>query len=345
MTNKGISIDIWRFAASFLVVAIHISPFENIDGEFDFFLTAVLGRTAVPLFMMITGYYTLHKESEKKKSLISYTVKILKLYLFCILFYLPINFYMGIKGFDPENPSNFFLSVLKDIFINGTFYHLWYFPALFLGLWTVYFLIKRTGKKTGLAIVCLLYIIGLFGDGYYGFIKGNDVIKGFYDALFNVSDYTRNGLFYAPVFLYMGYLIKRAGKKGTYDFMYAFLLFLLMSAEGIILHRSGMQRHTAMYLFLVPLMYFLFRALIFQSGSENRKLRNMASDVYIFHPFLIVAVRFFSKLTGTEKIMVENNLLLYIIVCLLSVGTGLLCDILRRLRKSNVTPFRKPPSP
>lgn len=67
MTNKGISIDIWRFAASFLVVAIHISPFENIDGEFDFFLTAVLGRTAVPLFLMITGYYTLHKASENKK--------------------------------------------------------------------------------------------------------------------------------------------------------------------------------------------------------------------------------------------------------------------------------------
>lgn len=345
MTNKGISIDIWRFAASFLVAAIHISPFEKINGELEFFFTAVLGRIAVPLFLMITGYYILDMARENKKALVSYTAKILKLYIFCIFLYLPLNVYMGLEGTAEGKPETLILSVLKDIFINGTFYHLWYFPALISGLWAVYFLIKRTGKKAGIAITCLLYIIGLFGDGYYGFIEGNGIIKGFYDALFNISDYTRNGLFYAPVFLYMGYLIKRAGKKGTYDFMYAFLLFLLMSAEGIILHRSGMQRHTAMYLFLVPLMYFLFRALIFQSGSENRKLRNMASYVYIFHPFLIVAVRFFSKLTGTEKIMVENNLLLYIIVCLLSVGTGLLCDILRRLRKSNVTPFRKPPSP
>ena len=127
--------------------------------------------------------------------------------------------------------------------------------------------------------------------------------------------------------------------------MYAFLMFLLMGAEGIILHRSGMQRHTAMYLFLVPLMYFLFRALICRSGSENKKLRNMASDIYIFHPFLIVAVRFFAKLTGTEKLMVENNLVLYIAVCLLSVGAGVFCDILRRLWKNRAMLSRKPPLP
>ncbi len=336
MTNKGISIDIWRFAASFLVVAIHISPFEKINGEFDFFFTSVLDRIAVPLFLMITGYYMLDRTPENKEKLVSYTVKILKLYLFCIVLYLPVNVYMGLGAKEEIDPGTLILSVIKDIFVDGTFYHLWYFPALVSGLWAVYFLIKRTGKKTGLAIVCLLYIIGLFGDSYYGLIKGNMAIKGFYDALFNVSDYTRNGLFYAPVFLYMGYLIKRERKKGKYDFMYAFLLFLLMSAEGILLHRSGMQRHTAMYLFLVPLMYFLFKALIFRSGSENRKLRNTASDIYVLHPLLIVAVRFFAKLSKTEKITVENNFLLYILVCLLSVGAGLLWDYLRQLWKKRV---------
>lgn len=293
---------------------------------------------------MITGYYILDRARENKKALVSYTAKILKLYIFCIFLYLPVNVYMGLGGTAEGKPETLILSVLKDIFINGTFYHLWYFPALISGLWTVYFLIKRIGKKSGLAIVCLLYIIGLFGDGYYGFIEGNGIFKGFYDALFNVSDYTRNGLFYAPVFLYMGYLIKREGKKGKYDFMYAFLLFLLMGAEGIILHRSGMQRHTAMYLFLLPLMYFLFRALIFRSGTENKKLRNLASDVYVLHPLLIVAVRFFAKFTGTEKNTVENNLLLYILVCLLSVGAGLLWNFLRQ-RKSKATLSRKPPSP
>lgn len=346
MTKKGISIDIWRFAASFLVAAIHISPFEKINGELDFFFTAVAGRIAVPLFLMITGYYILDKARENKKALVSYTVKILKLYLFCIFLYLPVNVYMGLgaaSGAEAE-PKAMIMSVLKDIFINGSFYHLWYFPALVFGLWAVYFLIKSAGERTGFVTVCVLYAIGLFGDGYYGFIKDSGTIKGFYEAIFAVSDYTRNGLFYAPVFLYLGYSIKRSGKGGRHDFMYAFLLFILMSAEGTLLHRSDMQRHTAMYLFLVPLMYFLFRALIFRSGSENKKLRNLASEVYVLHPLMIVAVRFFAKLTGTEIISVENNLLLYIIVCLLSAGAGLLWEFLRQL-SGKATLSRKPPSP
>ena len=51
--SKKINIDIWRFIMSFLIVAIHISPFDKINPEFDFFFTRILGRIAVPLFLML----------------------------------------------------------------------------------------------------------------------------------------------------------------------------------------------------------------------------------------------------------------------------------------------------
>ena len=57
--NKKINIDVARFVVSFLVIAIHISPFININQEFNFFFTRILGRIAVPLFFMITGYFVI----------------------------------------------------------------------------------------------------------------------------------------------------------------------------------------------------------------------------------------------------------------------------------------------
>ena len=45
--NKKINIDVARFVVSFLVIAIHISPFININQEFNFFFTRILGRIAI----------------------------------------------------------------------------------------------------------------------------------------------------------------------------------------------------------------------------------------------------------------------------------------------------------
>lgn len=73
---KKLNIDIYRFIASFLIIAIHISPFYKINSEFDFFFTRILCRIAVPLFLMITGYYILDKSLKDIKVLKDYTVKL-----------------------------------------------------------------------------------------------------------------------------------------------------------------------------------------------------------------------------------------------------------------------------
>jgi len=68
--SKKINIDVWRFVLAFLIVAIHISPFDNISPNFDFFFTRILGRIAVPLFLMITGYYLLYDGVNNNEKLI-----------------------------------------------------------------------------------------------------------------------------------------------------------------------------------------------------------------------------------------------------------------------------------
>lgn len=323
--------DFWRFAVSFLVVAIHISPFEQINAELDFFFTAVLGRVAVPLFLMITGYHLLGAALEDTKVLVNYTKKIFKQYLICTILYLPLNIYMGdFKNFGPTAVSDH----LKSFFTDGTFYHLWYFPALILGIWLSFLLLKVSGSKKALIAAGFLYLIGLFGDSYWGFVEGNKVIAAFYQGIFDIFGYTRNGLFFTPIFLCLGHYVHTDKKSGRYDPICCLLLFLLMSGEGMALHYMGVQRHTSMYLFLVPLMFFSFRIIINTNGGQNKLLRSMAANIYILHPMVIVGVRFVSKLIGVREIVTENNLVLYVAVCLISVLLSLPIYFLPRKKRA-----------
>lgn len=278
---------------------------------------------------MITGYYILDRALKDKQVLVDYTKKILKIYLLCILLYLPINIYMGsFKNID-------IITILKDVFINGTLYHLWYFPALIVGVWIAYYLVKKLGRKKALIATILLYIIGVFGDSYYGITIMNQITKNIYELIFNIFDYTRNGLFYVPIFICLGHIIKAGTRKTTkFDLLYALLFFILMSVEGSILHYYNLQRHDSMYLFLLPLMYFLFCYLMDRSKTSNKKIRNIATYIYIFHPLFIVGIRFVYGIIGMDKIFIENNLILYLLVCITTTIFAFLIEKIKEVVKN-----------
>ena len=51
-----------------------------------------------------------------------------------------------------------------QIFLDGTFYHLWYLPALLLGFALLLLLLRALPFKAAGAVCVLLYLAGLFGD-------------------------------------------------------------------------------------------------------------------------------------------------------------------------------------
>ena len=107
------------------------------------------------------------------------------------------------------------------------------------------------------------------------------MLQTIYNGIFHVSSYTRNGLFYAPVFLVLGYVLSRQYRSSSDtpahrpSFSMALAGFgvcsALLLAEGITLKILDVQRHDSMYLALVPLMYFLFCILlgIFAVGAPG----------------------------------------------------------------------------
>lgn len=253
------ALDLFRLAAVLLVVINHTSPLADVSAMADFWLTRVLARAAVPFFFMTTGYFLARNHWAGAGWQLK---KLCLLYGVCVLLYLPVNFYAG----SFTSPAD----VLRRLLVDGTFYHLWYFPATILGI-VIARRLSRFGLRAALPAAALLYLIGLGGDSYYGLVSQIPPLRAVYNGIFTLCGYTRNGLFFAPLFLLLG----AAGKRWSRRISLVGLLFSLtaMSAEGLWLHSLGVQRHDSMYLLLPLCMVFLFSLLLGGNRGECRNAR------------------------------------------------------------------------
>lgn len=304
-------LDLFRVVAVLLVVMNHTSPLWDYSPTVDFWLTRVLARMAVPFFLMTTGYFLGRSEWKKTGHQLK---KLCLLYAICVALYLPVNFYAG--GF--HDPVTF----LRKFLVDGTFYHLWYFPATMCGIVIARWL-SRFGLRIAIPVAAALYLMGLGGDSYYGLVAQIPLWKQVYSGIFLWCDYTRNGLFYAPLFLLLG----AAGWTWSRRFaMAGFLLSLTaMSVEGLWLHGMGVQRHDSMYLVLPFCMLCLFSLLRSTNRGENPRLRTISMLIYVTHPLCIVLLRGGAKVLGLEELLVGHSLCFFLGVLGLSVLFAAVC--------------------
>lgn len=348
--KKYIGIDFFRVLAAFFIIMIHTSPLLSYSETGDFVLTRVTARVAVPFFFMTSGFFLISRYSKNAEKLKKFIKKIVLIYVISILIYLPINFYKSYFSAD-----NLLSVILKNIFFDGTMYHLWYLPASIIGAIIGWFLVKKFCFTKSLIITGVLYLIGLFGDSYYGISQKVPVIKNIYNTLFKVFDYTRNGIFFAPIFFVLGGIIAektfkawdRISEKTSDKVLLKKNLvglgvsFCLLLGEGLVLHKLGLQRHDSMYLMLLPCMFFLFSSLTFFNGKRELKLRKWALVMYVIHPFVIAVLPKLVNVSGMNRVIIENSLLHFLVVSFISSVVSILVVfilkiIVMRVKKDKV---------
>lgn len=342
-------LDRFRLAAALLVAAIHTSPLTCVSEEADFFLTRILARVAVPFFLMVTGQFVLPRILEpgarSGRRLLRYLVRTGGLYLTCTLLYLPLGIYAG--HYKELTVSK----VTRMLVWDGPFYHLWYFPACMLGMLLLYLMSRRLSLRSLTWVCIVLYVLGLSGDSYYGLARYVPPLRGLCDLGFHIWSYTRNGLFLTPLFLLMGAHISGPQPKtraqatdhmqnrpltprpGTVPGTLALAAGLTLSlggmtGEAFLLRHLDSLRHDSMYLLLVPTVYCLYSLLLRVDSSPCPRLRRISALVYILHPAVIVAVRLCARLPHLLPLM-EQSLLHYLAVCLLSLASAWLLTSLR----------------
>ena len=293
------SISFFQFLFAIAVILVHSGRLTSYE-PLHFGLKSMLGRLAVPFFIVCASFF-LKQSLGNSQKMKAYLVKIVKTYLFWSFVYLP---YAWVFFSSLHLPVYLFpAGVLIALIYLGMCYQLWYIPAFLLGLFLVNQLVKRLGMVWTGFLALLLYCWGLI-ETYSAYLDTTSLLKG-YQLYSNLFFTARNGLFYTPIFIYMGYYLYdhfHAQAFRIYRWQKLALAFGLLCLEGIIIFQhEGIDKN---FFFLLPFVtVYLVNACLrssFLKSNDLEYLKQMSIALYFSHPIFIEWARYgFSSLPLT----------------------------------------------
>ena len=285
------SISFFQYLFAIAVILVHSGRLTSYE-PLHFGLKSMLGRLAVPFFIVCASFFLKHSLGNSKK-MKAYLVKIVKNYLFWSFVYLP---YAWLFFSSLHLPVYLFpAGILIALVYLGMCYQLWYIPAFLLGLFLVNQLVKRLGMVwTGL-ITFLLYCWGLI-ETYSAYLDTTSLLEG-YQLYSNLFFTARNGLFYTPIFIFMGYYLYdhfHAQTFRVHRWEKLSLAFGLFCMEGIIIFQhEGIDKN--FYLLLPFVTVYLVNACLrssFLKSYDLQYLKQMSMALYFSHPIFIEWARY-----------------------------------------------------
>lgn len=194
--SRNASLDALRVLSLLGIVTLHVAGGGFADNKPLGFVLDELSRFAVPVFFLMSAYFW--KDADLASPL-RLTAKVARRVLpaFAAILALTIALRLiehGRPGFE-LSPDGLLLLLLSG----GPAFHLWFLPALVLGTAVVAALLKFTDLRWTIAITLALYATGTLIGAYSKPLFGH----GFPFWM------DRNGLFFAPVFLVAGIVLRR----------------------------------------------------------------------------------------------------------------------------------------
>ena len=285
------SISFFQYLFAIAVILVHSGRLTSYE-PLHFGLKSMLGRLAVPFFIVCASFF-LKQSLGNSQKMKAYLVKIVKTYLFWSFVYLP---YAWLFFSSLRLPVYLFpAGVLIALIYLGMCYQLWYIPAFLLDLFLVNQLVKHLGMVwTGL-ITLLLYCWGLI-ETYSAYLDTTSLLKG-YQLYSNLFFTARNGLFYTPIFIFMGYYLYdhfHAQTFRVHRWEKLSLAFGLFCMEGIIIFQhEGIDKN--FYLLLPFVTVYLVNACLrssFLKSYDLQYLKQMSMALYFSHPIFIEWARY-----------------------------------------------------
>jgi peptidoglycan/LPS O-acetylase OafA/YrhL len=301
------AIDIGKYISALLVLAIHVYPFVEISPVFNTFFIATICRLAVPFFFVTSGFFFAKKlfarPFDENAMLKNYLIRIGRLYLVWTIIYLPYTIwnYMD-TGFSWYN----IISYLRDFLLNGSYYHLWFLPALMLGMCIVFFSVRYLGYKKSALLTLILYVLGYIINIYSTFWaswKYTSLLYGFFTKTLVTS---RDGIFFAPVFLLMGFILAKGYRLDVQKSAIAFAVsFVGLVLEVSFYYMFGILHDlSSMFLFLLPCAYFLVSLLLGLKIKNSPQYKILRLDSTVIYTSQILFVRIFLILLPQAHLVV-----------------------------------------
>ncbi len=195
--TRNASLDALRVLSLLGIVTLHVAGGGFSDNKPLGFVLDELSRFAVPVFFLMSAYFWKDADLASPLKLVGRVAwRVLPAFaaILALTIALRLLDHPGRPGFEL---SPWGLTLL--LWSGGPAFHLWFLPALVLGTAVVATLLKFTGLRWTIAITLLLYAAGTIIGAYSKPLFGH----GFPFWM------DRNGLFFAPVFLVAGIVLRR----------------------------------------------------------------------------------------------------------------------------------------
>lgn len=341
-TKKSIQmIDLLKFIAAIMVVCIHSNQISG-NEWFNFMVKNIVCRIAVPLFFISSAYFIRKSTNTNKGYLKNKLVYLAKDYLFWSVVFIPI----GLDWINQNlsiSQSLYPVALLFGLAYSGTYYHLWYIPALILSILVIAKARQYLSYKWIFLIAFSLYLLGSM-ETYYGLITC-EWFKELFDGFIRLFFTTRNGLFYGLIFTTIGFFISDHEQKLLQfrkQIKWGLILFTLMLfIEGSVVFNI-LRLDCNFLISLVPVSFALFFLGVTTNTRlpfNTEKLRELSNYYYFIHPICIMMVleagKYFS-LPFLNKGLI-SFLLIYLFTHLFSI-------VIIRLKKQGVGKFAGLPS-
>lgn len=318
------ALDIAKFISAFLVICIHCGPLLDVSETGNFVLVQIIARLAVPFFFVASGFLLFQKidlqrewnDYENKAKLKHYVGRLCKIYLIWTILYLPFNYLLV-----SENGISLMeiLRYLRDFFFTGSYYHLWFLPALIVAVVIVYGLLFLVGLQKTIWISFILYLLGMAGNVYADFILQLPLMGKLLDIYLKVFSTTRNGLFFGVLFVVIGAVFAKRNFyfKNRYVVLGGLTSIILLFVECFLLREYGfMNDLTSMYLMNIPCMFFIFLFLLRLNLKKHKiykTLRVMSLLIYVMHVMVINVV---VKVAPTMHSLAAYGIVVFVTVLL-----------------------------
>lgn len=315
--QRNVSLDVLKLSMAFMVVGLHARFLGDYSALAEFITGNGLFRIAVPVFLIINGFYFFPVLSRGAPW--RWLLRVAVLYAVWMAVYSYYWFSM---------PPLYLAPLLKFFFDNVFlgYYHLWYLAGMLeaaLLLW----LLSRLRAPWLFAICLLTFALGVWIQyaGNYHWFAGSEL-----DRVFNKLWVHRNFLLFCLPFFGIGYLIHRLQIHRRVSLRTAVIasvlgLVLLLVESLVNFYHPGNDGGLDNMLSLIIVAPAIFLVFIKQNiRASSKDLSSYATGVYLVHLFFLI------QLSRHADLGFSLNTVLAIVISMLV--SAVLIRINRRLR-------------
>lgn len=288
MGKRNTAIDLAKFVASIMIVAIHTGLLSDVDATLGFVVVHIVCRVAVPFFAVCSGYFiacrlqfgeTLLKNGYNAGIFLRQWKKLVLLYAVWSVLYLiySIPMWIEIDWFSPFAFVDYAIGAVTK----WSHYHFWYLWGMIYTLPVFYVLLRTCKQRYWPFVIGLLWVLKVMGYAYTMFIP--EQLAGLLGKIGTI-------LCLLPLLL-LGAWIRDAKQKSLQHYAIGLIISAIgLTAEAFILRKYG-QEAVSYVVFTLPVAYYLFclilKIKVRGNGKVSGQLGAVSMFIYCVHPMLV----------------------------------------------------------